>query len=114
MNQAYDDRSMATRQLVILVEQEAIEIAERIRGLQRIAAFNRNLIGGEFDLTVDDKMKVAERCIDEVVLLSRSLLDAQVVAIRSARDAVDALRVMARADRLDEARGEDRGGRAAG
>lgn len=80
---------MAVRQIAILIGQEAAQIAERIRCLQRMAAYNRSLIGGEMNLTTADKMVVAERCIEDVVHSVRELLHAQVVAIRDPRDAVD-------------------------
>lgn len=93
------DRAMASRQIAILVGQEAAEIAERIRCLQRIAAFNRNLIGGDFDRTIIDKMEIAERCIHDVLMSARDLLDAQVIGIRDTRDAIESMRVL---DRMDE------------
>lgn len=99
------DRAMASRQIAILVGQEAAEIAERIRCLQRIAAFNRNLIGGEFDTTIVDKMVIAERCIDDVLMSARHLLDAQVIGIRDTRAAIDSMRTLERMD--DEANEAD-------
>jgi hypothetical protein len=80
----------AARAIAIMVSKELSETTERVRTIKRISEYNRGIIGGEFDCMTHDLLDVAERCLEDVRREVQRFLDGQIIALRSARGALDA------------------------